>query len=342
MEVQKQGELLSQDKKIGSKPKGFKFVFVFLALIIFLLLVVFLPPLYFLARGRTHFKQATASSTDVAFKKNLKEAIRCYSQVVRVFQSRFLPRSLLSEVYYQIGLSHLYLRNHSQARPNFEQALRLFSEKATFATRSDLELKILESKVKLEGFVGNSVALVNQHIVNIGDVVDGIAVVDITGEYILFKYGDRVFSDSFDKYSPFAKRIGRGCQELFERAAKDPGGFSASFYKAAKDCARDAVLCSGMDADQTAEMKKIIELSSQKLSKIKSSIDEAKRNKEVVIGMTKTEVQEVLGMPVEKNRLFDMEFSEIWLYPDKRLYFKNEPRLQVEGILSRIEYVTSQ
>lgn len=329
---QKDAEYIKRDKK-----KSLLFLlFAFFFLVSLSLVPSFLER-YFYRKAEKYFAQAKDVSSDTVFRARLNQAAGFYQQALKWKKNNFFPGLSFGEIYHKLGLCYLYQRDHIKAKAYFEKARAFFAKKNDFSSVKDLDFKIILSKVRVEGFLGPDQAVVNGHLVKAGDEISGITVLDISNDYVLFKYNDYVFSDSFDKYNPFAQKVWNRCERLLQQAQADKSGFSAYYYKTALDCARCVFLSVGLDAEQSKKLNAIIEESQRKLEEFELSLKKAKENKQPLLGMRQKDILEFFGQPIRIKKLYDMEFSECWFYDGLVLYFKDEPRLRIEGILSKIE-----
>jgi len=336
-ETQETKEIQEELDKKKAKPK----INVNTALIVTVLILALLPiplKLFFLSEGMSDFTRANTSSNEAVFKKRLKDSFKHFELARLCNTFSFFSRAGESEIAYRLGLVLLYQRNNEQARPYFEEAKSLLKGKDTFASAEDIELNLLQCQIKLDGFVDGNQAMVNQHLVKEGDVINGITVLRITKNYILFKGGDFVFSDSLDKYTPSTKKLGQACQGLLSSAEKDTMGFARVYYRLAKRCAKDLLCCVTMDVEQADAMKKIIVESDRKVAQIDTAIAGAKKSRTVIVGMDKKDAEDILGKPLEKKKLFEMAYNEQWLYGDSTLYFKDDAKYGIAGIVAKIEH----
>ena len=289
---------------------------------------------HFLDEGTRYFTQAQQSSNQNVFKDSLTKAILELEKSVLYGNYSVLGREKIARAYYTLGLANLYLRNNVKAKSYFNKAKTIPVNDPEF--NKDLELNTTRSLVRVESIIGNGTALVNQTFVQAGDSIGSIEVIDIGNTYVVFKSGNFIFSDSINKYSPLAKKDRAECKVIFDKALKsDNPGFALGYYKLAESFAKNALINFAMDSEQSAELNLIIDKSKEEIVAIENKFKEAVEKKELISGLNKKEVTEIIGSPeyVENDDVQGM----IWTYADKKLFFKDDLGAGIEGILMRWE-----
>jgi len=289
---------------------------------------------YFLAEGRRYLTQGEETFSENVYKNSLEKAKINIEKAALYGNYAVFGGKKLAEVYYSLGLVNLYQRNNTKAAVYFKQAKGRFGKAKLF--KDDLDLRIIQSSVRVEGIAGQGVALVNQEFVKAGDSVNGVSVLEVTGTYVLFKAGNFIFSDSINKFSPLAKKERLECKTIFEKALKSSNpGFALGYYSLAEAFSKAALKNFLMDAEQTAELKAIIDKSKDTITLIENNFKEAIEKKELTVGLSKKDVTEILGEP---SHIFkDDPQTEIWEFPGKRLFFSNDLSFGIEGVLTRWE-----
>lgn len=284
----------------------------------------------FLKRGLEDFEEASRSYN----KKGFEKAVSSLELALLFNRFSVFDHSHLSETYYNLGLSNLYLRNNEKANSNLSKAKKTLSKEDEYVDAEELESKLLQSLVKVEGIIDGDNTIVNRDIAIKGDLIKGVEIVQITKHYVVFKYGDKIFSDSIDKYNPLSKKERDKCLKSFSRAQKcDNPGFASCYYTEARMIARNTLHIFDMDLEQTNQMQQVINKCEKEISRINAEIEEAGKRGKIIAGMKRKDVEAALGKPIEKKKMIRMNNDEKWIYADKVLYFKNDLRRGVKGIL---------
>lgn len=286
---------------------------------------------HFLDEGRRSLTLAQETFNEHVYKNCLEKAVLEIEKAVLYGNYSVIGREKLVEAYYALGLANLYQRNNVKAAAYFKKAKEFLGKNQAF--KSDLESKIIQSSVRVEGIAGKGVALVNQDFVNVGDSINGVSVVEVTDTYVVFRSGNFIFSDSINKYSPLAKKDRLECKSIFEKASKSVNpGFALDYYSLAEAFSKAALKNFAMDASQTSKLKAIIEKSKDTITLIENNFKGSIEKKELTVGLSKKDVKEIWGEPL--NILKDESVGEIWNYPGKKLFFDNDLSFGIEGILT--------
>jgi hypothetical protein len=278
---------------------------------------------YYFEKGLEEFNQGENAVNEGVFKNSLTEAIRSFEISFLFNKFSLFDHTYLSETQYKMGMSHLYLRQHKLAHAYFKAAKRNFSLKDDYIDKQELDSKIIQSLVRVEGTLGQGRALVNQNIVRAGDLVGDVKVVEVTEHYVVFEKGQETFSDSIDKYNPLAKKARRKCWRYFDAAREaDNLRFMRDYYWLGKKQSEVFLQTFSMDWEQTEEVKEAVAEADRQIADIDREIAQAINQGVVVAGMTGQQAEKILGPPLETNRMVGKEADERWIYEDTILYFK--------------------
>jgi len=293
----------------------------------------------YLKKGIGFLAKAEETRDVKLFEKNLKGAIGNLKRALFLNKINVFEVSKAGKICYILGKAYLLSDENVSAEECFINARKIFSDKDTYATPSELELKILQSLVSVNGIVGGNRAIVNDYMVKEGDLVKGIEVTKITDSYVMFNKGGVVFSSSVDKYNPIAKNLRMEYLETFQivQQNENSGIARIEFRKLRDDVTRFLKLYM-MDTSQKDEMQLLIDRCADQISLIDKEIETAKMQNRVIEGLSMDDVISVLGEPLSKHELFEMDADEKWVYGDKVLYFKDEDT-EGNGLLISIEGV---
>lgn len=278
---------------------------------------------YYFEKGLEEFTKAEKTFNEGLFRTALTEAIRNFGISFLFNKFSLFNHADLSETQYKLGISHLYGRNYELAHVYFTAAKKSFSAKDDYIDPPELDAKIIQTLVRVEGNLDQGRALVNQNIVQAGDFVGDVEVVEVTNHYVVFRKGDDVFSDGIDKYNPLAEKERQACRRYFDQAREEDNlRFRRDYYWLGKKQSEVLLKNFSMDKEQTEEIQSAVAEADQQIMQIDREIAQSVTQGVIIAGMTGQDVERILGAPLEQNRTLGKDEDERWIYEDRILYFK--------------------